>query len=132
MARVARPAALQSGSRIGLGLQRSSPQTRSTLGGDVVAEAYNQSLGIALGRYVNLCQGRGKTPTHLTGGIFYQAEAGQPGIDPHHARYDYDYRVWGTPCWWQNTRFATTRCLRTATLTTSRPCSTCMLVRHAH
>ena len=50
------------------------------------SEAYNQSLGIALGRYVNLCQGRGKTPTHFTGGIFF---------DAHISGYDYDYRSWG-------------------------------------
>jgi hypothetical protein len=60
-------------------------------------EAYNQSLGIALGRYVNLCQGRGKTPTHFTGGIFY---------DAHIGGNDYDYRSWGAAYWWQNTRFA--------------------------
>ena len=61
------------------------------------SEAYNQSLGIALGRYVNLCQGRGKTPTHFTGGIFF---------DAHISGYDYDYRSWGAAYWWQNTRFA--------------------------
>eukprot|EP01047_Picozoa_sp_COSAG01_P019997 COSAG01_NODE_1129_length_11575_cov_19.751917_7_plen_1038_part_00 len=69
-------------------------------------DSYNQSFGFALGRYVNLCQGRGKTPTHFTGGIFYQAAKGESGIDPQYNRYDYDWRSWGAPYWWQNTRFA--------------------------
>ena len=71
---------------------------------DPGTDSYNQSLGIALGRYVNLCQGRGKTPTHFTGGIFYQASKGESGIDPAYSHYDYDWREWSAPYWWQNTR----------------------------
>ena len=62
-------------------------------GAEFGSEAYNQTLGIALGRYVNLCQGRGKTPTHFTGGIFFQA---------HIDGFDYDYRTWSAPyCEWR-------------------------------
>jgi hypothetical protein len=71
------------------------------------SEQYNNSMTIALGRYVNLCQGRGDTPTHFTGGIFTTFNQDSKGASGVYASFDsYDYRSWGSAYWWQNTRFA--------------------------
>lgn len=57
-----------------------------------VAQAY------ALQRYLQACGGRGPLPIKFNGGIFTvePAAMGQP--------YNPDYRRWGDPFWWQNTR----------------------------
>jgi len=50
-------------------------------------------------RYMNLCAGRGKYPIKFNGSIF----TCQPS--PHVTeRENYDYRLWGGPYWFQNTR----------------------------
>ena len=65
------------------------------------SELWNHTFAAAVGRYVNLIQQRGDTPSHFTGGIFtFDADdAANPGKS-------YDYRAWGGAYWWQNTRFA--------------------------
>ena len=58
-----------------------------------VAQAY------ALQRYVQACGGRGPLPIKFNGGIFTvePSAMGQPNFNP-------DFRRWGDPFWWQNTR----------------------------
>ena len=64
------------------------------------SELWNHTFAAAVGRYVNLIQQRGDTPSHFTGGIFT--------FDSHDAAdpRGYDHRTWGGAYWWQNTRFA--------------------------
>ena len=63
-------------------------------------------MTIALGRYVNLCQGRGETPTHFTGGIFTTFNSQSKSAASTYATFDsFDYRSWGSAYWWQNTRY---------------------------
>ena len=64
------------------------------------SELWNHTAAAALGRYVNLAQMRGDTPSHFTGGIFT--------FDSHDSfdSLSYDQRAWGGAYWWQNTRFA--------------------------
>jgi len=55
----------------------------------------------ALQRYINACAGRGNSPIKFNGSIFT--------VDTEHLKGDYkgfdaDYRRWGGPYWWQNTR----------------------------
>lgn len=54
--------------------------------------------GYALQRFVNACAGRGAFPIKFNGSIFtVDAKEGD-------AHYDGDYRRWGGPYWFQNTR----------------------------
>ena len=56
------------------------------------------SLGYTLQRHINACGGRGKFPIKFNGSIFtVDAEDGG-------RRFDADYRRWGGPYWFQNTR----------------------------
>jgi alpha-L-fucosidase 2 len=82
--------------------------TRSWMHSDAPpgSEQYNNSMTIALGRYVNLCQGRGDTPTHFTGGIFTTFNQDSKGDGQYSTFSSYDFRSWGSAYWWQNTRFA--------------------------
>lgn len=64
-------------------------------GGDVGATI---TQGYALQRYINACAGRGAMPIKFNGSLFtVDAVDG----DEH---YDADYRRWGGPYWFQNTR----------------------------
>ena len=63
-------------------------------------DAFNQSRTAAIGRFVNLVQATGSTPIHFNGGIFTYA------ANDSYTPFDLDYRTWGAPYWWQNTRFA--------------------------
>ncbi len=61
---------------------------------EVVSRGYN------LQRFMNACAGRGRYPIKFNGSIFtVDAE-----VDSH--RFDADYRRWGGPYWFQNTRLA--------------------------
>jgi len=61
---------------------------------DSVAKAY------ALQRYVSACAGRGILPIKFNGSLFTVG-----GIDEEHdITYNADYRRWGGPYWFQNTR----------------------------
>lgn len=58
---------------------------------DLVTQAY------VFQRWVNACGGRGKSPIKFNGSIF-TVDAVDKG------RWNADYRRWGGPYWWQNTR----------------------------
>ncbi|MCF7854701.1 MAG: DUF5703 domain-containing protein [Candidatus Pacebacteria bacterium] len=56
--------------------------------------------GYILQRWINACGGRGAFPVKFNGSIFtVDHDAADSGLDP-------DYRRWGGPYWWQNTRLA--------------------------
>jgi hypothetical protein len=57
-------------------------------------EAETVTRGYTLQRWINACGGRGVHPIKFNGSIFTVDMAG----------YDPDYRRWGGPYWWQNTR----------------------------
>jgi len=56
------------------------------------------SRGYALQRYTNGCAGRGNFPVKFNGSIF------TVDADDKDHHYDADYRRWGGPYWFQNTR----------------------------
>jgi alpha-L-fucosidase 2 len=59
------------------------------------------SSNYALQRYMNACSGRGNSPIKFNGSIF---TVGTKNLDNRFAGFDADYRQWGGPYWWQNTR----------------------------
>jgi len=58
------------------------------------ADAECVSRAYTLQRWVNACAGRGAFPIKFNGSLFNVADGG----------FDADYRQWGGPYWWQNTR----------------------------
>jgi hypothetical protein len=72
---------------------------------DFKAQAVDQ--GHRLQRYITLCAGRGDQPIKFNGSIFTVEgrERATPGTDwPKDEFFDADYRRWGGPYWFQNTR----------------------------
>lgn len=63
-------------------------------GGDKAAEI---TQAYALQRWIHACGGRGAQPIKFNGSIF-TVDGNEKG------RWDADYRRWGGPFWWQNTR----------------------------
>jgi hypothetical protein len=61
-------------------------------------EADVLTRGYVLQRWINACGGRGGYPIKFNGSIF-TVDAREP--DKH---FDADFRAWGGPYWWQNTR----------------------------
>jgi rhamnogalacturonyl hydrolase YesR len=66
------------------------------------ADAERVSRAYALQRWINACSGRGNSPIKFNGSIFTvdtrnHAVGRIKGLDA-------DYRLWGGPYWWQNTR----------------------------
>lgn len=61
----------------------------------------NVNRGYALQRYMNACAGRGGSPIKFNGSIFTVDTKDLPG---EFMGFDADYRRWGGPYWWQNTR----------------------------
>lgn len=59
------------------------------------------SSGYNLQRYMNACSGRGNSPIKFNGSIFTVDTKDLPG---ELGGFDADYRRWGGPYWWQNTR----------------------------
>ncbi|MGV8096550.1 MAG: DUF5703 domain-containing protein [Mangrovibacterium sp.] len=57
--------------------------------------------GYTLQRYINACSGRGNSPIKFNGSIFTVDTWGMEGKE---GGFDPDYRRWGGPYWWQNTR----------------------------
>jgi len=57
-------------------------------------EAKTLTQAYILQRWINACAGRGAFPIKFNGSLFTVPESG----------YDADYRRWGGPYWWQNTR----------------------------
>ena len=64
-------------------------------------KVFNVSRGYALQRYINACAGRGESPIKFNGSIFTVDTKNLPG---KYNGFDADYRQWGGPYWWQNTR----------------------------
>ena len=64
-------------------------------------KVYNVARGYALQRYMNACSGRGNSPIKFNGSIFTVDTKNLPG---KYYGFDADYRQWGGPYWWQNTR----------------------------
>lgn len=62
---------------------------------------FKVSKGYALQRYVNACSGRGNSPIKFNGSIF---TVDTEHLTGQYSGYDADYRRWGGPYWWQNTR----------------------------
>ena len=62
------------------------------------AEAERVTQGYALQRFINACAGRGALPIKFNGTIF-TTDASYQG-----QRFDPDFRMWGGPYWFQNTR----------------------------
>ena len=67
--------------------------------GKYKVEQINQ--GYQLQRYIHACGGRGNSPIKFNGSIFTLDTENLPG---KYNGYDADYRRWGGPFWWQNTR----------------------------
>ncbi|MBT4399994.1 MAG: hypothetical protein HN936_15425 [Bacteroidetes bacterium] len=64
-------------------------------------EVFNLSRGYALQRYMNACSGRGNSPIKFNGSIF---TVDTEDLQGKYHGFDADYRQWGGPYWWQNTR----------------------------
>ena len=64
-------------------------------------KVYNVARGYALQRYMNACSGRGNSPIKFNGSIF---TVDTKNLDNRYGGFDADYRQWGGPYWWQNTR----------------------------
>jgi len=58
--------------------------------------------GYVLQRYMNACSGRGGSPIKFNGSIFTVEK--QPGASPETPDGNPDWRCWGGPYWFQNTR----------------------------
>jgi len=61
----------------------------------------NVTKNYNLQRYMNACSGRGNFPIKFNGSIF---TVDTKNLDNRFAGFDADYRQWGGPYWWQNTR----------------------------
>jgi hypothetical protein len=61
----------------------------------------NVSKNYNLQRYINACAGRGNFPIKFNGSIF---TVDTKNLVNRFAGFDADYRQWGGPYWWQNTR----------------------------
>ena len=58
--------------------------------------------GYVLQRFMNACSGRGASPIKFNGSIFTVEK--QPGASPDTPEGNPDWRCWGGPYWFQNTR----------------------------
>ncbi len=61
----------------------------------------NVSKNYNLQRYMNACAGRGNSPIKFNGSIF---TVDTKNLNNRWGGFDADYRQWGGPFWWQNTR----------------------------
>ena len=64
-------------------------------------KVFQVSRGYALQRYMNACSGRGNSPIKFNGSIF---TVDTKNLEGKYQGFDADYRQWGGPYWWQNTR----------------------------
>jgi alpha-L-fucosidase 2 len=64
-----------------------------------LAEIVNH--GYILQRFINACGGRGNSPIKFNGSIF---TVDCYNRNDEYKGYDADFRMWGGPYWWQNTR----------------------------
>lgn len=61
-------------------------------------DAETVTLGYKLQRFISACAGRGAYPIKFNGSLFT--------VEAFDLGYDVDFRRWGGPYWWQNTRLA--------------------------
>jgi hypothetical protein len=73
----------------------------STKNSDEKETVFNVTRNYALQRYINACGGRGGSPIKFNGTIF---TVDSKNIEGDFSGFDADYRRWGGPFWWQNTR----------------------------
>ena len=78
-----------------------SYSTVSTPQADQKSKVQNVNRGYALLRYMNACAGRGGSPIKFKGCIF---TVDTEDLSGEFHGIDTDYRRWGAPFWWQNTR----------------------------
>ena len=64
-------------------------------------KVFNTTRAYALQRYMNACSGRGNSPIKFNGSIF---TVDTKELKDRFGGFDADYRQWGGPFWWQNTR----------------------------
>jgi len=62
---------------------------------------FNVTRNYALQRYINACSGRGGSPIKFNGSIF---TVDTENLEGDFNGFDADFRRWGGPFWWQNTR----------------------------
>jgi alpha-L-fucosidase 2 len=65
------------------------------------AQAKTVTRGYILQRFINACAGRGNSPIKFNGSIFTVDTYNRVGVN---AGANADFRAWGGPFWWQNTR----------------------------
>jgi len=73
----------------------------STKNSDEKDTVFNVTRNYALQRYINACGGRGGSPIKFNGTIF---TVDTKNLNGQYNGFDADYRRWGGPFWWQNTR----------------------------
>ena len=73
----------------------------STKNSDDKEVVFNVTRNYALQRYINACSGRGGSPIKFNGSIF---TVDTENLEGDYNGFDADYRRWGGPFWWQNTR----------------------------
>lgn len=73
----------------------------STKISDEKETVFNVTRNYALQRYINACSGRGGSPIKFNGSIF---TVDTENLEGDYNGFDADYRRWGGPFWWQNTR----------------------------
>ena len=73
----------------------------NTLNKEEKEKVANVSKNYNLQRYMNACSGRGNSPIKFNGSIF---TVDTKNLDNRFAGFDADFRQWGGPYWWQNTR----------------------------
>jgi len=71
-------------------------------GKDDAAPPPDLTQGYVLQRFMNACSGRGASPIKFNGSIFTVEK--QPGASPDTPEGNPDWRCWGGPYWFQNTR----------------------------
>jgi len=64
-------------------------------------EVFYVAANYALQHYINACSGRGGSPIKFNGSIF---TVDTKNLEGPYKGFDADYRRWGGPYWWQNTR----------------------------
>lgn len=64
-------------------------------------KVFNVAKNYTLQRYMNACSGRGNSPIKFNGSIF---TVDTKNFEGKWNGFDGDYRQWGGPYWWQNTR----------------------------
>ena len=64
-------------------------------------KVFNVAKGYTLQRYMNACSGRGNSPIKFNGSIF---TVDTKNLTDRFGGFDADFRQWGGPYWWQNTR----------------------------